>query len=353
MSANSVIHGSNRARKFAEVFKQARDSLDTYIPAYDKPWPDIRYAQDILQMWHELVVAEVVQADLERLSRPNESTRRWLDDSTLVSATEMAETLLPEYHGEDQLELTVDGFEQTVRRLRSTLQAVLEAARQPGASPLEREDRSQLLEHVDYVFQALRSRDHQRQARYLDQSQAAAAQSEAAATVASAAAGKTGEDAMSAFYAKLGHDESNRADTFRKLTVGFALAAGTFALIFVLLPGGMFPVFEASANDYVRLIQKTVFVAGIFGIAGYFARQAHQHRSMANWAGSLAVQLQTFEAFLAAVDNPEVRDELRKNFATRAFGEHPAMRGDPAVAPSAAAMETAVGLAAKLVGGGK
>ncbi|KQR73200.1 hypothetical protein ASF98_22605 [Arthrobacter sp. Leaf337] len=351
MSVNSGIQGVDWARNFAEIFKHVRDSLDTYVPAYDRPWPDIKYAQDILQMWHELIAAEVVQTDLATLSPRNELTTRWLDEGTLISATQMAETLLAEHHGEDRLELTVDGFEQTIRRLRSSLQAVLEAARLPGASPLDGGERSQLLEHVDYVFQALRSRDHQRQARYLDQSQAAAAQSEAAAMAASTAAGKTGEDAMSAFYAKLGEDESARADTFRKLTVGFALAAGTFALIFVLLPGGIFPVFDTSANDYVGLIQKTVFVAGIFGIAGYFARQAHQHRSMANWAGSLAVQLQTFEAFLAAVDNPEVRDELRKSFATRAFGEHPAMKGEPAVAPSAAAMETAVGLAAKLTGG--
>jgi hypothetical protein len=353
VSANTGIHGLDEVRVLTDAFKRVRDSLDIYTPAYDKPWPDIQYAQDVLQMWYELLAADVVQADLARPSARNEPSKRWLDKSTLSSVLTMAESLLPETHGDDQLEVTADGFERTIRGLRSSLQAVLEAARQPGASPLDGGERSQLLEHVDYVFQALRSRDNQRQTRYLDQAQAAAAQSGAAAVAASTAAGKTGEDAISAFYAKLGEKESDRADTFRKLTVGFALAGGAFAMIFVLLPGGLFPAFDILANDYVRLIQKAIFIAGVFGIAGYFARQAHQHRSMANWAGSLAVQLQTFDAFLAAVENPEVRDDLRKSFATRAFGEHPAMKGESAVAPSAAALDTAVGWAAKLTGGSK
>lgn len=183
--------------------------------------------------------------------------------------------------------------------------------------------------------------------------EAAVTKTEAAAEVAAKAAGRTGDDAMSLFYDKLANTESESADTFRKLTVGFALAGGAFALVFVLLPSGLFPALDVAPNDYVRLIQKAIFIAGVFGIAGYFARQAHQHRSMANWAKSLAVQLQTFDAYVAAVESTDVKDELRKSFAARAFGDHPAMKGEPTVTTSAATMDAAAGLLSKLTAGGK
>lgn len=123
--------------------------------------------------------------------------------------------------------------------------------------------------------------------------------------------------------------------------------------MFVLGAGSGVAWLDIASGDYVRLIQRVVLIAGTFGLAAYFARQAHHHRSMANWAGSIAVQLQTFDAFLSSVENTETRDELRKSFAARAFGEHPAMKGEPVVTPSAAVMDTAVGLAAKLMPGGK
>ncbi|RKO26120.1 hypothetical protein D7Z96_05070 [Pseudarthrobacter phenanthrenivorans] len=70
----------------------------------------------------------------------------------------------------------------------------------------------------------------------------------------------------------------------------------------------------------MSLIQRAILLAGAFGLAGYLARQAHQHRSMANWAGSMAVQLKTFDTYLAAIDSSETKDELRMAFAARAFG---------------------------------
>lgn len=180
--------------------------------------------------------------------------------------------------------------------------------------------------------------------------QAADASEKGAAAIARAA-GKTGDEVMSSFYAGLAKKEAEAADKFRRFTVGFAMAGGVLAFLFVMLPTGIFPQLDALSNDYVRLIQKTVLIAGVFGIAGYFARQAHQHRSMANWAESLSVQLQTFDAYVLAVDSGQMRDELRKNFAARAFGDHPAMKGDPMPPQTAAAVDTAVGLAAKLMPG--
>lgn len=176
----------------------------------------------------------------------------------------------------------------------------------------------------------------------------AVSQTEAAAENAAKAAGRTGDDAMSSFYQRLAEEESKDARTFRWLTVFLALIAGGVALMFVLGAGSGISWLDIGSGDYVRLLQKVVLVAGIFGLAGYFARQAHQHRSMANWAGSLAVQLQTFDAYLAGIENVDVRDELRKSFGARVFGDHPAMKGEPTVTPSAAAMDTLSDFAAKI-----
>ncbi|RAM38216.1 hypothetical protein [Arthrobacter globiformis] len=176
---------------------------------------------------------------------------------------------------------------------------------------------------------------------------------EASATAASDAAGITGDAALSSYYSELAAEEKQAANTFRKLTVVMAFAGAGATGIF--LAGHSFGLvwLDVAQGDYVHLIQRAVFVGGVFGLAGYFARQAHQHRSMANWASALAVQLMTFDAYLRAVDSSEVKDDLRRSFAARVFGEHPAMKGEPVPTPSAAAMDTAVDWAAKLMPGGK
>jgi hypothetical protein len=70
---------------------------------------------------------------------------------------------------------------------------------------------------------------------------------------------------------------------------------------------------------------------------------------MANWAGSLAVQLKTFESYLSPIDDDAVKNELRKSFAARVFGDHPSMKGEPSVAPTAGLGEKAVDLATKVI----
>lgn len=177
----------------------------------------------------------------------------------------------------------------------------------------------------------------------------AVTQTEAAAETAAKAAGKTGDDVMSSFYQALADREGKEARIFRWLTVTLALVAGGFSFMFVIGNGGEVPWLDIS-GDYVPLVQKVVLVAGIFGLAAYFARQAHQHRSMANWAGSLAVQLQTFDAYLAAIESIEVKDELRKSFAARVFGDHPAMKGEPSLAPAAELGEKALEVATRALG---
>lgn len=308
---------------------------------------DRLYSLDVIQMWSELLSNTHVQEDYAGIPQ-NIAMSKWLEGDTLDFVRTIADSM------QESLDTGVDPrvWDLHIRQLRATLLAVLEQGRLPDQSLLGAMEWAEMVQHLDYVGTALRSRESQRLTRLADQAQEAVIRTESAANAASSAAGKTGDDVMSSFYRKLAKSETDSADKFRTLTAGFAMAAGAAALIFVLLPSGIFPAFEGTTSDIARLVQKTVFVAGIFGIAGYFARQAHQHRSMANWAESLSVQLQTFDAYLAAIESIEVKDELRKSFAARAFGDHPAMKGEPTVTPTAAAMDTAVGWAAKLTAGG-
>lgn len=241
-----------------------------------------------------------------------------------------------------------------VGQLRQQLAAAIRRAKLGGFEYLPQDTQDQLQTVIAAVADDLDVYSRLRELTDLEgRAVAAVTRTEAAADVASKAAGKTADDAMSSFYASLADVERKRADNFRWLTAFLALLATATALAFVLGAGTGIAWLEIRSDDYVRLIHKAVLIAGIFAIAAYFARQAHQHRSMANWAGSLAVQLQTFDAYLSAVESLELRDELRKSFAARAFGDHPPMKGEPSVTPSAAAMDTAVGWASKLAGGGK
>jgi hypothetical protein len=173
---------------------------------------------------------------------------------------------------------------------------------------------------------------------------------EASASKASEAAGATSESAMAAHYQSLAEDESSAARKFRFWTIVSTIFAGVTAAVFLLGPAFGWEAVAIEKNDWVHLIQRAIVTAAVFGFAAYLARQAHQHRSMANWAGSLAVQLKTFEAFLAPVSSEEVRDQLRVSFAARAFGEHPVIKGDPSVAGTSALTEKAIDLLAKQSG---
>ncbi len=162
------------------------------------------------------------------------------------------------------------------------------------------------------------------------------------------ASGAASDDVMSSFYTTLATAETEKADLFRAWTVVLTVTGGLSALIFLFTPPELFYAVANDADRIIRLIQKAIFVAGIFGIAAYLSRQAHQHRVLGNWAKSLSVQLQTFDAYLAAVESPDVRDELRKSFAGRAFGDHPTAKGDPS-STDASTIDAAVGLVAKLL----
>jgi hypothetical protein len=108
-----------------------------------------------------------------------------------------------------------------------------------------------------------------------DAAQSSASTATVAADATKAAAGITGNVQPSFFYSKMAAKEAAVANRFRLLTAGFSYAAVAAAGIFVLLPSGILPALDVAPNDYVRLIQKAVFVAAVFGLTGYFARQVN------------------------------------------------------------------------------
>jgi hypothetical protein len=334
-------------QKVAEDLAVLGQKLHAWNPdASQSALLDKQYAADLVQLWTEVLGNTHVQKDYaiipDDIAKPH-----WLEPATLAS---LSETISAMTRGVE-IGPDPDAFDAWVRTLRWILVSVVEQARKPGFSNLQYES-GQLIEDMDYIGWDLKNREDQRLTRLTARAQNAVIRTETAAEAASNAAGRTGEDVMSSFYTNLASTEVKAAEMFRCSTVVLAVVGGAAAAFFVFFPG-LPPALDIAANGYGPLIQKTVFIASIFGLAGYFARQAHQHRSMANWAGTLAVQLRTFDAFLAGIDNAEVKNELRKAFAARVFGEHPAMKGEPSMAPSAAAMDTAVGWAAKLMPGSK
>lgn len=86
---------------------------------------------------------------------------------------------------------------------------------------------------------------------------------------------------------------------------------------------------STSAFSYPDLIWRITLVTGILGIATYMARQAGQHRTLATWASSICVQLQTFDAYTEQIGDPDQVNLLRAEFAKRVFGTQPQLKGEP------------------------
>ncbi|MEY9778377.1 hypothetical protein [Arthrobacter sp. MW3 TE3886] len=165
------------------------------------------------------------------------------------------------------------------------------------------------------------------------------------------AVGVVADSTLALHYSEYSAEQKKSADKFRFWTITIATLGGLIGAALLLGPAVSGQPSGGVPNDYVPFLQRVVVTAAVFGLAGYLARQAHQHRSLANWSASLAVQLKTFDAYLGPLTSSETKDELRKSFGARAFGDHPAMKGEPSVTPSVAAMDTAVGWVAKLTAG--
>lgn len=169
--------------------------------------------------------------------------------------------------------------------------------------------------------------------------QESASKAEQSASAAQQAAGITGEVVLSEHFADYANSELRSANVFRWLAiVGIVAALGVAA--FARHP---------AADDWVALTYRVAQLGGIAALATYFGRQAAQHRRVHNWAKSLQVQLQSFPAFIAPVDEVATRDEIYSAFARRVLGappEKPASSSDE-VYPTQQLVELAAAIAKK------
>ncbi|MDP9885502.1 hypothetical protein J2W21_003025 [Sinomonas atrocyanea] len=196
------------------------------------------------------------------------------------------------------------------RELLSLLNYVLRqfGSYEPGVSAYAPEAILNLMYRLQQDFDVLTSRDKREEI-------------EETATKVSEAAGTTGQNAMAKFFDELAEAEKDTAGKFRFATIALMIFGGMVAAILVFAP-------SVGGSDYVHLVQRLVVTGAIFALAGYLAKQANHHRSVGNWAGALAVQLKTFEAYMDPIGSESVRDALRTSFAVRAFGEPNFGKGD-------------------------
>lgn len=194
-----------------------------------------------------------------------------------------------------------------------------------------------VLEEYEYMRRSKEVTDLKRQAEeVLASTRKSASKASKAATHATQAAGTAGEGTLESYFEKFATDEWKSATKFRKWTIILLAVGGVLAAVFLLLPALGINALNVDAGDYVHLAQRVLVTGAVFALAAYLARQSHQHRTLANWAKALSVQLKTFEAFLAPLDATEAKEALRAQFASRVFGEPPVLRGDTSSGDSSA-----------------
>ncbi|WP_104109528.1 hypothetical protein [Arthrobacter sp. N199823] len=137
------------------------------------------------------------------------------------------------------------------------------------------------------------------------------------------AAAETSTNRLTSDYESYGLSQRRAATGFRVTTIITIIAAivGPFLVHANVTTG----------SDVAKAVTSLALALGLVGLAGYFARQAHLHRTLATWAESITIQLLTFEAFIDPIQDPDRRDELRSNFANRVFGPQPKLKGEPPV----------------------
>ncbi len=155
----------------------------------------------------------------------------------------------------------------------------------------------------------------------------AAERADVASVRADTAAEKAEQRIAELSAATLAKNQSEYARTQRN--IAWALRAVTVILVL----GAAWAGYKVNAESdgplsTVDAIHQFAIVAVILGLAGYVGKQGSQHMAVSIWAQTLSVQLLTFDSFLADVGTEETRDEMRKQFALRAFGSSPETGGD-------------------------
>lgn len=118
-------------------------------------------------------------------------------------------------------------------------------------------------------------------------------------------------------------EQKKAADDWRKVAIGFGLAAAVLAVAFIVL-SALAPDKASSTSAIIAKVTATLVAAGI---AAYAGRQSGRHREREEEAKRLELELVAFPPFIDSLDDDQKRD-VRKEFADRAF------RGRPEQAPT-------------------
>ncbi|MGO4145517.1 hypothetical protein AB4Y77_10565 [Paenarthrobacter sp. YAF11_1] len=307
---------------------------------------DVDAAIQIVDAWLGILEDDYIRDDFEEGAKtPNgDPTIHWVTTEVLRRVQFSVQELT-------KISETVEGLTSAsayLAQLTTELGAVLKTASGFGKNGQRGAIHSRKLSEAAGV---VRSVESQNKLRKIEATAKKALDStQASATKASAAAGVTGDSAMATHYEAMATRETLSAIRFRLWTILTSMLAGGTALVFLVGPSWGLESLKVETGDYVHLIQRIVVTAAVFGLAAYLARQAHQHRSLANWAGTLAVQLKTFEAFVDPITTDTVKDSIRRSFAERAFGEHPSMKGEAVSQSETATAEKAIDLVTRNLG---
>ncbi|MEV7636294.1 hypothetical protein AB0N71_08960 [Pseudarthrobacter enclensis] len=349
--SETIAHRVDVLAKAYNNLRRVMDELPELLrPITPKDGIDQDALNEVLRLTRDFLDSDVVKrtythspADVRGRQPINQTFVDTLDTTTKTIARELVR----------QENLSVVGW--SADQLKRALGEALERSQRKEFAFLTVPEQAQLDTFALHIGERLRQMDEKKAlASAAQRAEEAATNAAKSASAASSAAGKTADNEMASFYEKLGSDEQATANLFRRWAIGLGAVAGALAWTFLSGGAGLnVGWLEIAAGDYVHLIQRGLVLAAFLALATYLAKQAHQHRSMANWARSLAVQLKTFDAFLDAIKDSSVQDELRKTFAARVFGDHPAVKGEPALSASSQSMAALTEALAKLVPAGK
>lgn len=151
-------------------------------------------------------------------------------------------------------------------------------------------------------------------------------QASVAANDAKEAAADIGSNELSAMYERYAKSHLRRAMWFRAWTIGL-LGAGVAvaaALVLGIDFSGWLPIHtHAPTSEWTPVAYRLAVVAGLAALAAYLGRQAGNHRRLGEWASAIEIQLRAFNAFIAKIADPKVRDEAQLAFARRVLGPAP------------------------------
>jgi hypothetical protein len=148
------------------------------------------------------------------------------------------------------------------------------------------------------------------------QAREAVRSAEESASSARQAAGTAGEASLASWFRSYARSEHTASWAFR--AVAFLGLAGTAGLAY-----WFFLESEERKLAVSSLVLRSAMVLAVAAFSTYSIRLAGQHRNQGNWAKSIAVQLNSFAAFLEPVESPAVRDAIYEQFANRVLGAPP------------------------------